>query len=52
MWTWWHAAVIAVGGSIALVVVVVVGIVAWNRHRNRARLQSAQRHLTPSRDSR
>jgi hypothetical protein len=51
MWAWWHAAVVAVGGSIALVGVVVVGIVAWNRQRDRARLRAGQRRPVAAPDS-
>jgi hypothetical protein len=51
MSVWWHAAVVAVGGSIALVGVVVVGIVAWNRQRDRVRLRSVERRPMPSPDS-
>jgi hypothetical protein len=51
MWLWWHAALIAVGGSLALVGVVVVGIVAWNGQRARARLRAQRDRLIASGDS-
>jgi len=51
MWAWWHAAVVAVGGSIALVGAVVVGIVAWNRQRDRGRLRTAERRPMAAPDS-